>query len=61
MFELSSGLGLHQPCAEIGGTISVVDVATHTVVGTINLGLDSRPVEMAFDGVKNRLYVAGGG
>jgi YVTN family beta-propeller protein len=48
--------------AEIGGTISVVDVENnHTVIESINLGLDSRPVEMAVDPTRPRLYVAGGG
>jgi YVTN family beta-propeller protein len=48
--------------AEIGGTISVVDVeANHTVVATINLGLDARPVEMTVDPIRPRLYVAAGG
>ena len=47
--------------AEIGGTISVIDTSTHLVVGTINLGLDSRPVEIVVSPSGLRLYVAGGG
>jgi YVTN family beta-propeller protein len=48
--------------AEIGGTISVIDVTrNHTVVATVNLGLDSRPVELVVDPAGKYLYVAGGG
>lgn len=48
--------------AEVGGSVSVIDVeADHTVIETIDLGLDSRPVEMAVDPVRPRLYVVGGG
>jgi len=47
--------------AEIGGTVSVIDTSDHTVIDTINLGLDSRPVEIAVAPAGDRLYVAGGG
>ena len=48
--------------AEIGGTISVIDVTkNHTQVASINLGLDSRPVELVVDPAGKYLYVAGGG
>lgn len=48
--------------AEIGGTISVIDVTkNHTQIASINLGLDSRPVELIVDPSGKRLYVAGGG
>src|SRR5690606_9781527 len=33
----------------------------HTVIETINLGLDSRPVEIAVAPDGERLYIAGGG
>ena len=39
--------------AEIGGTISVIDVTQHRVIDTISLGLDSRPVEV--DLIKERM------
>lgn len=48
--------------AEIGGTIAVIDTTkNHTVIANINLGLDSRPVELIVDPTGTRLYVAGGG
>lgn len=48
--------------AEIGGTISVIDVTkNHTLVASINLGLDSRPVELVVDPAGKYVYVAGGG
>ncbi len=48
--------------AEVGGNVSVIDVeADHEVVDTIDLGLDSRPVEIAVDPVRDRIYVVGGG
>ena len=48
--------------AEIGGTVSVIDVTkNHTVIANINLGLDSRPVELIVDPSGKNLYVAGGG
>ena len=47
--------------AEIGGTVSVIDTSTHEVIATINLGLDSRPVELAVDPTQPRIFVAGGG
>ena len=48
--------------AEIGGTITVIDVTkNHTVLASINLGLDSRPVELIVDPSGKNLFVAGGG
>ena len=48
--------------AEIGGTVTVIDVTkNHTVMANINLGLDSRPVELIVDPNGKNLYVAGGG
>lgn len=48
--------------AEVGGSVSVIDVENdHEVVATIDLGLDSRPVEIAVDPVRDRIYVVGGG
>ena len=48
--------------AEIGGTVTVIDVTkNHTVMANINLGLDSRPVELIVDPSGKNLYVAGGG
>ena len=46
---------------EIVPPISVIDVGSHEVVGTVNLGLDTRPVEMVLSPDGKTLYVAGGG
>jgi YVTN family beta-propeller protein len=39
------------------GSISVVDTKTNAVVGSINLGLDARPVALAADDVLLRIHV----
>ena len=39
----------------------MIDTAKQAVLSTINLGLDSRPVEMVVDPKGTRLYIAGGG
>jgi|SRR5699024_5775118 len=46
---------------EIGGGISVIDTADHSVVDTIELGLDARPIQMVLSPDEKQLYVVGGG
>ena len=41
--------------------MTVIDARAHKVIGTINLGLDSRPVELNLSPDGSKLFVAGGG
>ena len=46
--------------AELGHAITVIDVASHEVTGTIQLAESAKPVGMAVHSNGNRLYVANG-